>query len=463
MIKTDRGGLWILPQISELRSRGHDVTVVLPAGRGRLRRALDAGQVPVVESAFSFSFRPHPATIVGLLRLRRQILTCAPDVVFYHLYASALAARFATIGLGIRRVHMVAGPLYLESRVIRTVERLLARLDTVTICGSEYTARCYRALGRSPDVTPAIAYGVDTTAFRPSSSDGRPSVRTELGVDDSAFVALMVALVYRPKCSVYRGHGIKGHDVLLDAWAEFHRGRPDTHLIIVGGGFDEAGERYRSRLMKQYGLPVVGCGITWLTTATDVRPYYAAADLSISPSLSENHGAALEAGAMGVPSIVSDAGGLPETVAPDIGWVVPRDDVSALVGGLETAYAEHRAKVLPARGLRSREFVRSRFDRSATCSAVADVIESLRNQGDCAAYTVFCEARFGRTSRGRGQAPTVPAIGPATCATDPICGSSPAPTRTWAAHRRHCRPAWNWFPCRTISGCVSSARRWARW
>ena len=265
----------------------------------------------------------------------------APDVVFYHLYASALAARFATARLGVQRVHMVAGPLYLESLVIRTAERLLVRLDTVTIGGSDFTARRYRELGRSVKTTPAIPYGVDMTVFHPLDSSVGRLVRAELGIDDAAFVAIMVALVYGPKRLVHRRRGIKGHDVLLDAWTTFQYRHPGSHLIIVGSGFDGSGERYRARsLMERYGLPAVGRGITWLPTERNVRRYYAAANVSVSPSLSENHGAALEAGAMGVPSIVSDAGALPETVAPDTGWVVPRQDVLALVAALETAYAE---------------------------------------------------------------------------------------------------------------------------
>lgn len=404
LIKTNEGGLWTLPQIDELRSRGHEVTVVLPAGNGRLRQALDAHRVPVVESEFAFRFAPRLSTMTGLLRLRRQLAALAPDVVFYHLYASALAARIATARLGVARVHMVAGPLYLESAVIRAAERWLVRLDTVTIGGSDFTARCYRELGRSVDVTPAIPYGVDTTVFRPTDERVGCAVRAELGVDDAAFVVVMVALVYGPKRSVHRGRGIKGHDVLLDAWTTFQRRHPGSHLIIVGGGFDESGEIYRAQLMERYGLPADGRGITWLSTGADVRRYYAAANLSVSPSLSENHGAALEAGAMGVPSIVSDAGALPETVGPGTGWVVPRQNVPALVAALEVAHAEHRTGVLPARGLRAREFMEHRFDRRATSSAVVDVIESVGREPDESAHhrvhSVFCEARFGRDPQG---------------------------------------------------------------
>ena len=119
VLKTAEGGLWTVPQVQELRLRGHQVVAVLPPGGGRLRDAFRARDVEMEDAAFSFRFRPNLSTVRELWRLRRQIRALRPDVVHYHLYASALAARLSTLGLRLGRVHMVAGPLYLESRVIR--------------------------------------------------------------------------------------------------------------------------------------------------------------------------------------------------------------------------------------------------------------------------------------------------------------------------------------------------------
>ena len=119
VLKTSQGGLWTLPHIAELRARGHQVLAVLPAGPGRLRTALAERGIPVLDSAFDFRFRPTWRTLAGLVRLRRQLRALTPDVLHYHLYASALATRLASVRLAVPRVHMVAGPLYLESPLIR--------------------------------------------------------------------------------------------------------------------------------------------------------------------------------------------------------------------------------------------------------------------------------------------------------------------------------------------------------
>ncbi|MET0133936.1 MAG: glycosyltransferase, partial [Kibdelosporangium sp.] len=198
--------------------------------------------------------------------------------------------------------------------------------------------------------------------------------------------------------------GVKGHDVLLEAGRSVRADHPGGRLLLVGGGFGGAGERARQKLIAESELDRIG--VTWLPTTSDVGSYYAAADLSVSPSRSDNHGAALEAGAMGLPSIVSDAGALPEAVPDQDCWIVPTGDRAALRAALDQAYEEHRAGTLAERGARARAWVLRRFDSGRTADAVADVIERVRPKPLFRADTqrtvsLFVEARFGRTGAGQ--------------------------------------------------------------
>ncbi|WP_240044339.1 glycosyltransferase [Nocardioides albidus] len=354
----------------ECRSRGHEIAFVIPPGDGRLRRLLDNEGVEVLESRFDFSFRPSIGLPIGLWRLRRQLRQMAPDVVFYHLIASALAVRIATLFMRARRVHMVAGPLYLESPPIRFIERLLVRLDDVLVAGSEHTAVLYRELGMPPSRVIAIPYGTDIRWFEKG-----PDQREDLfGAEVGDFIAIMVAYVYAPKSSVYPGTGIKGHETLLEAWRLFAANKPDAHLVLVGSGFDSEGEDYRRRLFSKLGVDDHP-RIHWFSSVVDVRPFYSSADVSVSPSLSENHGAALEASAMGCPSIVSDAGALPEAVVRGLsGWVVPKADVGALVAALEMAYEARDGTALASMGSAARRHIEIHFDQADCSSRVADVL-----------------------------------------------------------------------------------------
>ena len=386
LLKTNSGGEWVLPQVDELRRRGHQVVLVIPPGTGPLTAELQERGIEVIGSPFTFSFRPTVATLRGVWELRKLLRRLRPDAVQYHLYASALAARLSTLGLPVRRIHSVAGPLYLESPLIHPVERLLWRLDDVIICGTQFTSTCYAALGCPAARRPVATYGVNTDHFAPPTdaalapggralpTNRRAKARADLGIAQDAFVVVMVAYVYPPRRLVHRGRGIKGHDVLLEAWRAFRRHRPQAHLLLVGGGYGPAGEAHRDDLIARFGT-TADPSVTWLDSVADVRPCYAAADVSVSPSLSEGHGAATEASAMGVPSIVSDAGGLPETVDESSGWVVPRGDVAALGHALASAYREFEAGQLAARGAQARRRAVAFFDNRAAAVEVADAIE----------------------------------------------------------------------------------------
>lgn len=376
VVKTAEGARWVIPQIAAIAARGVEVTAVIPGGEGRLAVSLDElaerePRLTVVRSPFDFRFAPTIRTLRALRRFRTLLRAIDADAALYHLYASALAVRFALWGTRTRRVHMVAGPLYLESAIIRRIERHAVGWDHALIAGSGFTASRYRELGVPESRLVTIPYGVDVAFYAPPL-DG-PSRN-----DDARFRVVMVAYVYAPKRLAQAGRGIKGHDVMLNAWQRFAARHDDVGLHLVGGGFNAVGERFRQQLMEEFEDLLRDGSVTWSESVNDVRDAYLAADLSVSPSLSENHGAALEAGSMGVPSIVSDAGGLPETVMPESGWIVRAGSVEELDRALEDAYREWRRGVLRERGARARAHMVRDFDRAVASERVADVVLGIR-------------------------------------------------------------------------------------
>lgn len=392
ILKTSVGGMWIIPQIHALEEKGYSCAVIIPPAPGRLRQALADLQVEVIDSPFDFRFGLQIESLRGLYALRRLIQRLRPSVLIYHLYASAIAVRVASFAYGVPRVHMVAGPLYLESRFIRFAEGFLRGLDTLLVSGSAYTWTAYEGLlGIEPAIHRILPYGVDTHTFTPKDLDVRNKVRASMGVDEDVFVVIMVAYTYAPKASLGKTVGVKGHENLLDAWRLFGEVNPgiSIRLVVVGAGFDVQGEEHRQRLISDSPMSV-----DWIDTVSDVRGYYAAADVSVSPSLSENHGAVLEAGATGTPAIVSDAGGLPETVNASTGWVFNRNNVWELVDGLNQALREKLDGTLRDRGERSREFVSAHYDSKASAAKFAELVEGTASAGEPPSWKFVTEARF---------------------------------------------------------------------
>jgi glycogen synthase len=120
----------------------------------------------------------------------------------------------------------------------------------------------------------------------------------------------------------------KGLDTLIAAFALLRESHPDVVLKVAGRGKDAAGV---DRLAHAAG---VADGVELLGPVTDARrlELLAGATLMLMPSRFEGFGmVAAEAMAAGVPLVSSDAGSLPEVVAPPAGGLtVPVGDPGAL-------------------------------------------------------------------------------------------------------------------------------------
>lgn len=345
-IKTNRGGTWILPIVRILRENGAEVRCYVADEPGSLADDLEAlGATTFLTPALGGRGLPSAAT--ALPALARDIRSFRPNVINYHLYRTALVFRaLSFVTPRARLVHSVPGPLFLESRAVRAVERLLARRDDLIVCTAEVTEVAYTRLGVNPVRLLKASYPLDLSRWYPISTNDRQQARQAIGLPDDAFVAVMVAYFYAPRRFVLGGKAVKGHDLALDAWRRYRESGGDGNLLLVGGGFGESGAEYRASLLDCYP-DLEDLGVRTIDSVSDVRAYYAAADVSIAPSRSENLGSAAEASALGVPSVAANVGGLPELVIPGVtGWLVRPDDPGHLASTLLDVRRQVRVKSL---------------------------------------------------------------------------------------------------------------------
>lgn len=156
----------------------------------------------------------------------------------------------------------------------------------------------------------------------------RAAVRAELGIPLEARV-----VVYHGRIEIER----KGLDILLEAWDQICRDRPekDLRLLLVGTGTDA--EILHQRITEMQ-LPGVMWVDEYVRDRTAIERYLSAADVYTLPSRHEGFPVApIEAMATGLPVVAADAPGVPDILdggEASGGIVVPRGDATALAEAL---------------------------------------------------------------------------------------------------------------------------------
>ena len=143
---------------------------------------------------------------------------------------------------------------------------------------------------------------------------GRPGVVVPLGIDLDRFKTMPAASRFRARHPELQGRRIvlflgrlsfkKGLELLIPAFAGAVAQQADLHLVLAGPA-DDYGRRARA-LIDRYALSD-RTTLTGTLPPDEVVDAYAAADVFVLPSRTENFGiAAAEAMAAGVPTILSD-------------------------------------------------------------------------------------------------------------------------------------------------------------
>lgn len=152
----------------------------------------------------------------------------------------------------------------------------------------------------------------------------RSEARLALGIPlDAAIV------VYHGRIEIHR----KGLDILMDAWVQILRDRPQRNLLLllVGTGSDAKKLRDRIATMQLQGVLWVD---EYVRDRTAIRRYLSAADVYTLPSRHEGFPVApLEAMACDLPIVAADAPGVPDILEngeASGGLVVPRNNAAAL-------------------------------------------------------------------------------------------------------------------------------------
>ena len=122
--------------------------------------------------------------------------------------------------------------------------------------------------------------------------------------------------------------GDKGINELVGAFERLHKEYPATRLLLVGpeeNNLDPLKPETLAKIKENPSIEAVG-------SQPDVRPWFVAADVLVFPSYREGFpNVVIEAGAMGLPSIVTDINGSREIIIEGRnGTIIPARDEDAL-------------------------------------------------------------------------------------------------------------------------------------
>ena len=298
-----------------------------------------------------------------LLQLVRFLRKEKPHIVHSHTPKAGiigmLAAFIARVPV---RMHTIAGlPLMevkgIKKRILYAVERLTYRYATHVYPNSKGLMDFIQEKHLAEKTPLQIigkgsSNGIDTGHFNANSISDQELIKCQkkwtIAQDD--FVFLFIGRLV----------GDKGINELVVAFEQFSSKLPKVKLFLVGPQEPTLDPLAKSTLKAIDQNP----SIILTGYQQDVRPFLKMAQVFVFPSYREGFpNVVLQAGAMGVPCIVSDINGCNEIIEDEInGFVVPPKQIQPLVEKMQFLYKDAEKRTIFIE--RTQTLIATNFERA---------------------------------------------------------------------------------------------------
>ena len=343
--------------LSELKDEGYEV-IALSSPDGDLAELGRREKVRTIGVSMERHVSPLK-DLISLIRLIRVMRKERPVMVHSMTPKAGLlcmmAAWIAHVPI---RVHTFTGLVWptqtgLSRKILMLTDRITCFCATHIIPEGEgvkhdlsscITDKPMRVLGYGN------VRGVDLNYWKRSGGTRTEGWLSERREKKEPFIFVFVGRIVRDK----------GINELVNAFFRLNKNYPDTRLLLVGPAEDDLDPvlpETRMAIEKEESIISVG-------SQKDVRPYYEASDALVFPSYREGFpNVVLEAGAMELPSIVTDINGSREIIEEGVnGVIVPPRDESALYEAMEDMVT-HPEKVSKM-SAKSRPMIAARYEQS---------------------------------------------------------------------------------------------------
>ncbi|MEL7210603.1 MAG: glycosyltransferase family 4 protein, partial [Actinomycetota bacterium] len=302
-----------------------------------------------------------------LVRLCRRL---EPDLIHTHTPKVSVLGRIGARLAGVPAIVNTQHGMYarpgdpLPRRLaVYAVERVAGAASHRELFVNRDDLDVMRGLGLPEDRVRLVPNGVDTGRFEPVSTTERSQAKSRLGFDpDDVVVGAVGRLVAE-----------KGFRELFEAMGTVQATVPGARLVVAGP--EEPAKR--DALGAGEIAEARAQGVTFLDFVEDMPGFYAGLDVFVLPSHREGLPVSpIEAGAMGLPSVVTDIRGSRDVVRDgDTGLLVTVGDAGGLARALvELAGDRGRREQL---GAAARTRVERHFDLDENHRAIRAVYAEL--------------------------------------------------------------------------------------
>lgn len=282
-----------------------------------------------------------------------------------------IAARIAGVPV---RVHTFTGLVFptatgFQKKLLMLTDRITCACATHIIPEGEGVKNDLSAYGITRKPMQVLGYGnvrgIDLAYYARTEEvmKAADAIRHHLHIPATAFTFIFIGRLVRDK----------GINELVTAFCNVQQDYPHIHLTLVGGE-EEAALPIQEEIRQEIGRNPHIHAVEW---QTDVRPWFALADAFVFPSYREGFpNAVIEAGAMGLPSIVTDINGSREIIRDgENGVIIPPHDRPALEQAMRT-FVEQPDYIKQLVG-QARTSIASRFEQGYVQQCLKDFYHQL--------------------------------------------------------------------------------------
>ena len=365
-------------QLRFMASNGFDVKGVSSEGE-ELREVHENEGIAVEAITMSRKITPFQ-DLKSLWEMWNFLRKEKPQIVHTHTPKAGIIGMLAARLAGVpHRLHTVAGLPLMEAtgtkrKILNFVEKLTYSSATRVYPNSKglydfILQNNFTQSNKLKIIANGSSNGIDTTFFSPDQVTEleRVTLREKLNIQPDNFVFVFVGRIVSDK----------GINELIKAFSELQAAENNEpagiKLLLVGGLENDLDPLNPETLVEiNQNKDIISVGFQ-----QDVRSFFAIADALIFPSYREGFpNVVMQAGAMGLPSIVSDINGCNEIIIEgENGLIIPSKNVEKLKEKMLTL-AKDKNLYTKLKG-NSRRMIENRYEQSVVWNALLEEYEGL--------------------------------------------------------------------------------------